>query len=196
MNTLIVAASQVDEEQLRHWIGWADKTIASDGGYDHCRAIGYEPDILVGDQDSIVASTIPTFKYPSEKDFTDLEAALQLAVEESQEIVVLGATGGRLDHFLNAVLQLFQYDLPIRMIDLQNEIWVEKKPFQFERTDFKYFSLVPLDPGYISIRGAKYNLDEEWVEPYQSLTISNEPRGTVEVKFSQSRLIVILSRDA
>jgi thiamine pyrophosphokinase len=196
VTSLIVAASTVDPDQLKTWITWADRTIASDGGYDHCRLIGFEPDMVVGDQDSIQADIVAQQTYPREKDFTDLEAALQIAAEVSHEIVVLGATGGRQDHFLNAVMQLFQYDIPIRLIDTQNEIWVEKKPFSFERMDFRYFSLIPLDPVEISLSGAKYNLTKQMIAPYQSLTISNEPRGRVEVDFSDGRIIVVLSRDA
>ena len=195
MKTLIVAASQLADEQLLAWAGWADRIIAGDGGYDHCRRVGLTPDLVVGDQDSIAQTVVQSEIYPQEKDFTDLEAALKIAAADSREIVILGATGGRLDHFLNAIMQLFQYDLPIRLIDPANEIWVEKKSFSFERTDFKYFSLIPLDEVCLTISGAKYPLTNRRVTPYSSLTISNEPRGPVRVDFSAGRVIVVLSRD-
>ena len=39
-------------------------------------------------------------RFPVQKDFTDAEAALKEAVaRKNTEITVLGATGGRLDHF-------------------------------------------------------------------------------------------------
>ena len=39
--------------------------------------------------------------YPAEKDFTDTEAAVMCALAKgADEISILGATGGRLDHFL------------------------------------------------------------------------------------------------
>lgn len=194
MKTLIIAASALDLEQLKKWTSWADRTIASDGGYDHAKAIGHTPDMVVGDQDSIRAEIEPEELYPKEKDFTDLEAALAIAVKDSSEIVILGATGGRQDHFLNAIMQLFNYELPIRLIDSQNEIWIERSSFSFE-TDFPYFSLLPLDPLNVSITGAKYELNQRLVDPYQSLTVSNEPRGRVKVEFEQGRVIVVLSKD-
>lgn len=195
MKTLIVASAPLDLTQLRTYHAWADRTIACDGGYDHFEELGIEPDITLGDLDSIAADISPDEHYPTEKDFTDLEAALHLASEESSEIVVLGATGGRQDHFLNAVMQLFQFDLPIRLIDSQNEIFVKKASFQLERTSHKYFSLVPLDPVRLTIRGAKYPLDDVLVNPYSSLTISNEAVGEVEVDLHQGRVIVVLSQD-
>ena len=95
----------------------------------------------------------------------------------------------------NAIMQLFSYAIPIRLIDDQNEIWVETGAFSFW-SDYPYFSLIPLDPVTLSIRGAKYELTDRLVEPNKSLTISNEPRGRVEVSFRQGRVIVVLSRDA
>jgi len=195
VKTLIIAASKVDQDQLRRLVAWADRTIASDGGYDHAQAIGHRPDIVVGDQDSVQATIEPEELYPQEKDFTDLEAALAIAAKDSDEIIIVGATGGRQDHFLNAIMQLFSYAIPIRLIDDQNEIWVETGAFSFW-SDYPYFSLIPLDPVTLSIRGAKYELTDRLVEPNKSLTISNEPRGRVEVSFRQGRVIVVLSRDA
>ena len=195
MKTLIVGSSECHPDLLKKYLVWADRSIACDGGYDHFVAIASTPDVVLGDQDSIQADINPDQCYPKEKNFTDLEAAIQLAETDSEDIIILGATGGRQDHFLNAVMQLFRFNVPIRIIDSQNEIYVKKTSFHFERTDFPYFSLIPLDRLQLTIQGAKYPLDQVWVDPYTSLTISNEPRGRVEVGFDGGRLIVILSRD-
>lgn len=195
MKTLIVGSSECDPVLLKKYLRWADRSIACDGGYDHFFAIGCAPDVVLGDQDSIQGDIAPDQRYPKEKNFTDLEAAIHLAETDSQHIIILGVTGGRQDHFLNAVMQLFRLDVPIRIIDSQNEIFVKKTSFHFERTDFPYFSLIPLDRMQLTIVGARYPLDQVWVNPYTSRTISNEPRGRVEVSFDSGRLIVILSRD-
>lgn len=195
MKTLIVGSSELDLNLLSDYLTWADETIACDGGFDHFAHLGAVPDVVLGDQDSVKAKIRPTELYAAEKDFTDLEAAIHRAAQASSEIVILGATGGRLDHFLNAVMQLFHYDLPIRLIDHQNEIFVKKTSFSFERTKHKYFSLIPLDEVRLSIRGAKYPLEDVLVSPYSSLTVSNEAGGLVEVTFTEGRVIVVFSSD-
>ena len=90
-----------------------DVMIAADRGYNYLTEIGRRPDILLGDYDSveqgaggIAFSGGKMYTYPAEKDFSDSEAALNVAMNlmmergESGRIDFLCATGGRLDHFL------------------------------------------------------------------------------------------------
>lgn len=196
MKTLIVGSSGLDLAQLEEYIAWADYSIACDGGYDHFVRLGKVPDSVIGDEDSVISEVEMQERYPTEKDFSDLEAAIHIAVKSSDDIVILGATGGRQDHFLSAVMQLFLHPQRIRIIDPSNEIWVERQAFRFEAPDYRYFSLFPLDPLVVSIQGAKYELDQVELNPYTSLALSNEPRGEVQVDFDAGRVIVVLSRDA
>ena len=89
-----------------------DLVIAADGGYDNLKRRGYTPDVLVGDLDSII-SEIPeglrTVNYPKEKDETDMFLAYGEGVKLGySEFVMLGATGGRLDHtYANLSLLLY-----------------------------------------------------------------------------------------
>ena len=89
-----------------------DIIIAADGGYDSLVRRGYTPDILLGDFDSI-KSQIPkeqrTIRYPKEKDETDMFLAYDAGVKLGYtEFVMLGATGGSLDHtFANISLLLY-----------------------------------------------------------------------------------------
>jgi thiamine pyrophosphokinase len=88
--------------------------IAADSGLDAANAVGVSVDIVVGDLDSATPESIADARaqgirieqHPTDKDATDLELALALAVESgATEIVVLGGYGGRLDHLLaNALL--------------------------------------------------------------------------------------------
>jgi thiamine pyrophosphokinase len=80
--------------------------VAADSGLDHAHALGLEPDLVVGDFDSVSDEALARFRgpverHPVEKDATDLELALAAAVaREPRRIVVLGGHGGRLDHFI------------------------------------------------------------------------------------------------
>ena len=82
--------------------GDGDIVICADGGFTLARSLGVLPDLVVGDLDS-VGSDIPegveVVRYPSEKDFSDFELALDRALLMVPErIFVYGALGGRLDH--------------------------------------------------------------------------------------------------
>jgi thiamine pyrophosphokinase len=82
--------------------------VAADSGADHARSLGLDVDVIVGDLDSITATTLAAFPeaevrdHPVDKDATDLELALALVADahEIDRVVVIGGTGGRLDHFL------------------------------------------------------------------------------------------------
>lgn len=89
--------------------------IAADGGVDRALALGLQVDLAVGDFDSITpgglaaveASGARLERHPAAKDATDLELALDAALALSPaRLVVVGASGGRLDHLLASLLLL------------------------------------------------------------------------------------------
>lgn len=89
--------------------GLFDCVIAVDGGFAHLEAIGVKPDMAVGDFDSLgyVPNARRVAKYPAEKDASDMELAMQKAVNfRHDELVIYGGIGGRLDHTI-ANMQLF-----------------------------------------------------------------------------------------
>lgn len=89
--------------------------VAADSGVAHAVALGLTVDVAVGDFDSldpivleaVEAAGARVERHPEEKDATDLELALDVALGLTPaRIVVLGGHGGRLDHFLANVLAL------------------------------------------------------------------------------------------
>jgi len=89
--------------------------IAADGGLDHANELGLDVSLLVGDLDSADPGAVEKAeragirieRHPAEKDATDLELALDAAVELApKRIVVLAGDGGRLDHLLSTFLLL------------------------------------------------------------------------------------------
>jgi thiamine pyrophosphokinase len=102
---LIFAGGDPPEPDLAQEIPAADLVMAADSGYDAAVSLGYAVDVLVGDLDSIVTQTVPDHviveRHPRDKDQTDLDLALELAMrDEPSRVVVVGGTGGRLDHEL------------------------------------------------------------------------------------------------
>jgi thiamine pyrophosphokinase len=102
---LIFAGGDPPEPDLAQEIPAADLVMAADSGYDAAVSLGFAVDVLVGDLDSIVTQTVPGHviveRHPADKDQTDLDLALELAMrDEPSRLVVVGGTGGRLDHEL------------------------------------------------------------------------------------------------
>lgn len=99
----------------RRYLTGAEMIICADGGTLHALALGVQPDLIVGDLDSLPVNTrrkmeaegVPIEQYPTAKDQTDLELALLAAMKRgASEIIILTALGGRLDQLLANVLLL------------------------------------------------------------------------------------------
>lgn len=89
--------------------------IAADSGIDHARALGRVPDLAVGDFDSVsddglawaIAQGTTIERHPTTKDRTDLQIAIERAVDTTPaRIVVAAIGGGRVDHLLANVAVL------------------------------------------------------------------------------------------
>lgn len=104
---LIFAGGDFRPELLIEELPDADLVVAADSGYDVAVATGLRVDVLVGDMDSISTTDVPDHviveRYPTDKDATDLEIALTRVIEERPgRVVVVGGSGGRVDHELAA----------------------------------------------------------------------------------------------
>lgn len=80
--------------------------IAADGGARIAQSFGFQPQIVIGDMDSLTDSEVRALRdqgaeiaaYPPEKNETDLELALQYAAQMDMTwIRVIGALGDRFD---------------------------------------------------------------------------------------------------
>jgi 4-carboxymuconolactone decarboxylase len=85
--------------------------IAADGGLAHAIASGWEPDLVVGDMDSVRERDLAAVpegrieRHPRAKDDLDLELALDAARDRgARRIDVVGAFGSRLDQSFAALL--------------------------------------------------------------------------------------------
>ena len=95
-----------------HAVRTRTTVIAADGGLERARELGLQVTIAVGDFDSASPETVRAAeasgtrveRHPAAKDATDLELALDRALElHPARIVVLAVVGDRLDHLFSTV---------------------------------------------------------------------------------------------
>ena len=126
----------------------ADVVIAADGGATKLPQ-GRRPDLVIGDMDGVSEDAQRELeragakleRFPTEKDQTDGELAVDAAVERgADEIVVVGAFGGaRLDHMAGNLMLLAHDDLAAIDVALVTE-----------RATFRSL----LGPGILELEGA------------------------------------------
>ena len=165
--------------------GWT--VFCADGGVRNARAAGLRPDYLIGDWDSGGApeGDVPCITLPVEKDMTDLQAAVDQALElDYRELLLCGCTGGRLDHTAsNLVLLEWIADHGGRalLVDADNEVrLLDSGVLRLtNRPCYHYLSLVPLDRRVtgVTLRGLKYPLTDAVLTRGDTLSVSNEPLG-------------------
>ena len=136
MRALIFSGGVYDDPQYyRRYLDDAELVIAADSGAGAVLAMGRLPDVLIGDMDSIRADELKDIKngrdvevitQPPQKDYTDTELAVRLALERGAgEIFICGALGGRLDHELANVSFLVlgvTWGVDIRIVDEAQEL--------------------------------------------------------------------------
>lgn len=85
--------------------------VAADRGLEKMLENGLEPDLVVGDFDSLgyVPELPNIIKLPSEKDFSDTEIAIKEGEKRGLDtFVIYGGLGGRLDHTISNIQSLYR----------------------------------------------------------------------------------------
>ncbi|HEU5310813.1 MAG TPA: thiamine diphosphokinase [Candidatus Eisenbacteria bacterium] len=97
--------------------------VCADGGSDTARRYGEIPDAIVGDLDSISKESLAVFREittipNADTEHTDTEKAIDwvLARGSFDEILLLGASAGRLDHVLGHLSLLHRYRGRVRLV--------------------------------------------------------------------------------
>ncbi|MGL4655113.1 MAG: thiamine diphosphokinase [Sarcina sp.] len=209
MKVLMVAAGEKPSKELfDKYLNYCDTTIAIDGGARVFIENGVKPDYAVGDFDSIdkkFEKSLENFNnliYPSEKDYTDSDIAVNLAFKLSaKEIIMLGMTGGRIDHLLGNLGLLnkcLKNNIDAYIIDEKSKVFLKDKPFKLtgKKGDIVSFYTFGEDVKALNIVNAKYPLLDYVLEPFESLCNSNEFLDKdIEVSFESGKLLIIYSKE-
>ena len=188
--------------------------MAADRGLDFFRKNGITPDIADGDFDSLSVEgkkylenlkDTEIIRLQPEKYDTDTQSTLNLAIAKgSENILILGATGGRIDHLIGnlGLLTLGKLKgVSVAIADAQNYICLVKsgtilsKAGQFGKY-VSFFSAGEAVEG-LTLKGFKYPLNNFCLTTADSgLTVSNEIRDdTAQITYDRGSLMMVMSRD-
>ncbi len=188
----------------------ADFIICADGGAKHLIRMGIMPDLVIGDLDSIQERDRAFFlgrgvefrKFPARKDETDTELAVETAIAEGpDEIVLLGTSGTRLDHTLASAFllkKILDAGIEGRMVDEHNTLHLIDRRIDLSGKIGDNLSIIPLSltAEGICLHGVEYPLDKAVIALGSSLGISNRfSQEKVSITMDNGLLMVIRSRD-
>lgn len=184
-----------------------DKIIAVDGGANNTRKVDLLPDLVLGDLDSITEknkdyysqNNVDLLKYPVEKDQTDSEIAVDYCLtHDITKIYLMAALGGRIDQQLGN-LNLLEYinelNLEAKILSKKIEIALIKNRHKFINKKGYRLSLIPQSKKVegVTIRGCKYNLENQDIKRSKSRGISNLiKKDQAEVSLENGLLIYVL----
>ena len=167
--------------------------LAVDGGLDHALAAGLEPSGLIGDLDSVTdegltwaARNATITRHPTDKEQTDTELALALAVTMDPEHLTLIGGGDRLDHTVAGIGALGA--LALTSIPTLDAWWDGQHISVVHGPGKATLRLVPGSTmsllamhgpcTKVTLTGTRWELDEIDLDPLVGLGVSNEvPEG-------------------
>lgn len=181
-----------------------DAFICADKGHLFASQLNIRADYYIGDYDS---SPKPDYTdcivLPCEKDVTDSEAAIDLAIEKGFDyITVLGGLGGRFDHTMGNVGLLSKYLKQaehIAFVDGNNYVFMLLPgKYEIPKNCYKYMGLISYGDTVesLTLQGTKYTLDNYNLNNHTTLGVSNEIISEKAIiSFTSGKLLVILSND-
>ena len=219
---VLVCAGQLHKEDMvliEKYVKEGAYLVAVDGGFDYCHGMGLEPELCLGDFDSVsedqkaelwkaaesgrgAGRFREIIKLPVEKDDTDTLAALKLCIERGyKEFYIFGGCGGRLDHTIaniQCLLFLKRKGSIGYMITGEESIFVLKdEAVCFPSETQGVLSLFALsgEAKGVSISGMKYNLEDAIITNDFPIGISNEFVGKESsVVVREGELLVVVNK--
>lgn len=197
-----------DLKKARALLRSDDYIMCADGGTQHALALNLKPNLVIGDMDSVRKGHWQKLKtagismelFPRDKNETDLELAINRAIEmKPEKIVIVAALGGRLDQTLGNIALLTTSQLSaidIRLDDGVEEIFLCRDQVQVHGGSGDLVSLIPWqgDVTGVVTKDLKWPLQDETLYPDRTRGISNEMTGDTATISIRSGLLLILHR--
>jgi thiamine pyrophosphokinase len=205
-HTLIFIGGDPPHPNVRQHLPADAYVIAADSGYGHAIAMGFVPNELVGDMDSITSvdltdardSNILISQFPTDKDLTDTEIAIASAIaRHSARVTVVSGNGDRFDHVLGMVHSLASC---ARTVDTNLLIGTARvsyatytKELHLTTEAENIMSLLPIGgDATVTTTGLQWELDDDILQSFASRGVSNITTGeSVTISVTDGLLAVV-----
>jgi thiamine pyrophosphokinase len=204
MILIIADGKKPNIDIINKYVAQAQFIIATDGAYDYLTDVNIIPNYVIGDMDSItkqIDDNVIIIK-DEDQETTDLEKAINFVITlECNDVIVLGATGGRLDHTLYNLhlLKKYQNLLELTYIDNYFTILLPKdRSIKFAGKNGVLISLLSLSNKVVGIStvNLRYPLINEDLENGIRSGCSNEITADfAEISWHEGDLIVMIGND-
>lgn len=214
---IVCGATINDYDFVASFIKENDFFIYCDSGLKHIEGLkkaglelkfDSESCLVVGDFDSHEKPDFcaETIVLPRAKDDTDSVYAIKTAIDRGfDDFILIGAIGNRLDHSLvnaYALLDLYKKGFNAIAVDdysIMSIIGPKATEYISKREyEWSYFSLIAIDGDAkdVTIKNAKFNLDNATINSTYQYATSNEIAGEqdVEISLSEGYLLLIKVR--
>lgn len=189
----------------------ASLIFCADSGLHLCLECGLQPDMLIGDLDSVGGETLAQLsqprhgveKHPSDKDQSDLDLTLRALARHYQGPVdILAALGGRLDHALfNLCAVLFQgrqMGLQLRVLDPDTLVFpLEEDELRLDDLVGATCSILPLGQPLqgVELQGFLYELQDESLGHRQTRGLSNQIQiSPARIRIRSGQALVVVTK--
>jgi thiamine pyrophosphokinase len=195
-----------DLNKARRLLHADDYIICADGGTQHALALAVQPNLVLGDMDSLEKGQLESLQksgvsielYPRDKNETDLELAIRRAIElNPTQIIIIAALGGRLDQTLANIsllsdLRLSTFD--VRLDDGVEEIFICRDQVRVHGRSGDLVSLIPWQGAVSEVEtvNLKWALHKETLYPDKTRGISNEMiDNTASISIGSGLLLIV-----
>ncbi len=183
----------------------ADFVIACDAGYVHAMNAKIKPDLLVSDFDSFsgpIDASVEILSAPTQKDESDTMLALREAIRRGyDDIMLVGATGGRIDH-MYANFQLLSYAAEngaiCYIVDAHHQIFaIKSSSVRVRQGKWKWISVFAAgsEARGVTLKGLKYSLDDAILSPSNPMGVSNEFISEEAIVSVEQGILLIMLTD-
>lgn len=156
---VVFASGQLDDDDgIKQRIRpESDLIYCADGGANHAARLGFVPDLVIGDLDSISDEIKAALRANGRTELvedpdqrrTDLELVLARAIDRApDEIWVYGAFGGRLDHLLANItlLATLKAPMPVYLAEVNQYLFHSRKTVTLSGKPGDIVGVTPLEP--------------------------------------------------
>lgn len=180
--------------------------MAADSGIETALSWGIEPEVVLGDMDSLSdLSILDRFeeeqirRYRQEKDYTDTELGLMELFDRGvDEAIIVGGGGGRLDHLLGIVALFDRDTAPRRWYTSREHVECIDEEYTFTGALGETVSFFPAGRRRCAMQswGLKWPLDTlSWIKGdagISNVVVSKKCR----IRVTEGRLIMVRSLPA